>query len=98
MLWTAQLLSISLRNIVYVFHRYHCDAGALLKACFGEVDFPLCLQDYMEAVYLLGYQEKPNYIKLKQLFTKQLRALGCRGDGRDTLDWITSSKVCCCPH
>ena len=51
----------------------------------------------MEAVYLLGYQEKPNYIKLKQLFTKQLKAIGCHGDGRDTLDWISSSKVCC-PH
>ena len=48
----------------------------------------------MDAVYRLGYTDQPDYSKLKDLFTKELKALGCCGDGKDSLDWITSGKVC----
>ena len=47
----------------------------------------------MEAVYKLGYTDTPNYSKLKELFTKQLKSLGCSSDGGESLDWITSKKV-----
>ena len=73
--------------------RYHGDAVGLVKACFGGVSPPSCLRAYMDAVYGLGYTDQPNYNKLKELFTKELKALGSRGDGRDGLDWITSGKV-----
>ena len=73
--------------------RYHGDVSGLLKACFGGVAPPSCLRGYMEDVYKLGYSDKPNYNKLKELFTKELNALGCRGDGRDGLDWIPPGKV-----
>ena len=65
-----------------------------MKACFGGSSPPSCLRDYMDTVYQLGYTDEPNYSKLKELFTKQLKALGCHGDGKDSLDWITSGKVC----
>ena len=74
--------------------RYHGDAVGLLKACFGAVSPPSSLTAYMDAVYRLGYTDQPDYSKLKDLFTKELKALGCRGDGKDSLDWITSGKVC----
>lgn len=76
--------------------RYHGDAGRLIEACFARGDsYPPCLKTYMEMVYQLGYQDKPHYSKMKELFNKQLKALGCHGDGRDSLDWISSSKVSC---
>ena len=59
-----------------------------MKACFGGVSPPSCLRAYMDAIYRLGYTDKPDYDKLKELFTKELKALGCRGDGKDSLDWI----------
>ena len=71
---------------------FHGDSEGLLKACFGG-RYPPCLRQYMHEVYQLGYQDKPNYTKLKELFTKQLRDLGCHGDGKDMLDWISSRKV-----
>ena len=73
--------------------RYHGDAVGLVKACFGDVPPPSSLRAYMDAVYRLGYTDRPDYDKLKELFTKELKGLGCRGDGRDSLDWITSGKV-----
>ena len=47
----------------------------------------------MDAVYKLGYTDKPNYSKLKELFNKQLKSLGCPSAGGVGLDWISSSKV-----
>ena len=73
--------------------RYHGDAVGLLKACFGDVRPPSSLRAYMDAVYRLDYTDRPDYHKLKDLFTKELKALGCHGDGKDSLDWITSGKV-----
>lgn len=76
--------------MIYVC-RYHGDSAGLLKACFSGESYPSCLKLYMEAVYKLGYQDKPNYCKLKQLFTKELKDLSCHGHVEDKLDWIKTS-------
>lgn len=73
------------------FCRYKTNVTRLMKDCFGD-KIPQFLQTYMTEVYALGYTDKPNYSRLRKIFTDHLH-------GRDptkTLEWVSPGpgKVC----
>ena len=49
----------------------------------------------MKAVYKLGYEDQPNYDRLKGLFRAELSSRGLKDDGSG-LDWLISKKVLLC--
>ena len=74
------------------FLRYKSDVDGLMKACFKGSSVPEFLKNYMSSVYQLGYQEQPNYERLKGLFHQELHSKGMKDDSTG-LDWLTSRKV-----
>ena len=79
-----------------MLYRFKSDPDGLMKACFagGPPAVP-CLREYMKAVYKLGYEDQPNYDRLKGLFHAELSSRGLKDDGSG-LDWLISKKVLLC--
>ena len=65
--------------------------NGLLSECFADEPVPVSLQRYMDNVYTLEYQDKPDYMKLKQLFLNELKENGWKDD-KEGLDWLDGSK------
>ncbi len=64
-----------------------------MQACFVDSGpAPTSLKEYMKYVYGLGYQDQPDYRRLKQLFLTELKARKMKDDKKD-LDWLPSRKV-----
>lgn len=72
--------------------RYKSNVSGLLKACFEGGEAPVCLKKYMEDVYQYEYDETPNYVLLKSLFTKELKDNGWK-DNKDGIEWLSSGTT-----
>lgn len=72
--------------------RYKGDIRGLMSACFHDNPQPSCLYEYMKSVYRMDYTHKPDYTRLKDLFQRELKDLGCKDDHKQ-LDWITKPTV-----
>ncbi|XP_015224018.2 serine/threonine-protein kinase VRK3 [Lepisosteus oculatus] len=72
--WTHQAGSPS--KVLAEKERYKADVGGLLAHCFGRKRVPAAVQIYLSQVMALQYNEKPDYLSLRNLMTDALQQLG----------------------
>lgn len=59
-------------------HKYMNDLSSLMKKCFPQGSFPDEIEKYLKAVKNLGYDTKPNYSQMRDIFSKGLVKLGVK--------------------
>ncbi|NWH78044.1 VRK3 kinase, partial [Piaya cayana] len=62
-------------TVVEKKEKYKEDVKCLLRLCFRQRPIPDALQSYLQQVAALGYEEKPDYEALRQLFRKPLERM-----------------------
>lgn len=58
--------------------KYMNDIPGLMRKCFAHGSVPDEISKYLTLVMKLGYEEKPNYQKMRDIFTKGLGNLGVK--------------------
>ena len=69
--------------------RYKMNVPKLVADCYGTTKPPKFLETYLTEVFKLEYADKPDYIKLKKIFTDRLQ----KRDPTKTLEWVPSPRV-----
>ncbi|KAM9372425.1 serine/threonine-protein kinase VRK3 [Phaethornis superciliosus] len=64
--------------------KYKGDVMCLLQLCFRQRSIPDALQSFLQEVMALGYEEKPDYEALRQLFKKPLEKM--KASAYDSVD------------
>ncbi|XP_071972163.1 serine/threonine-protein kinase VRK1 isoform X2 [Engystomops pustulosus] len=62
--------------------RYCDEISTLMEKCFPGKKKPDEIAKYMEAIASIGYVEKPQYQKLRDILLQGLKALGAKDDGK----------------
>ncbi|XP_063804524.1 serine/threonine-protein kinase VRK1 isoform X2 [Pseudophryne corroboree] len=62
--------------------KYGDEISTLMEMCFPGKKKPDELGKYMAAVKALGYSDKPQYQKLREILSQGLKALGTKDDGK----------------
>ncbi|XP_069726360.1 serine/threonine-protein kinase VRK3 [Phaenicophaeus curvirostris] len=62
-------------TVVEKKEKYKEDVKCLLQLCFRQRPIPDALQSYLQQVMALGYEERPDYEALRQLFRKPLERM-----------------------
>lgn len=73
----------NLENKDYVFKqktKYMDDIDAFVKSCFSAGNTPTHLREYLKLVASLKYDERPNYKKMRSLFSDGLSKCGFKDD------------------
>lgn len=58
--------------------KYMKDIPGLMKKCFPQGDAPAEITNFLKIVQQMQYEEKPNYNKMRDIFTKGLSSLGVK--------------------
>ncbi|KFU95232.1 Inactive serine/threonine-protein kinase VRK3, partial [Chaetura pelagica] len=80
--WSAELDKIE--TVVEKKEKYKGDVICLLRLCFRQKPIPDALQRYLQHVMALGYEDKPDYEALRQLFKQPLEKM--RASAYDPVD------------
>ncbi|KAG8561544.1 hypothetical protein GDO81_015385, partial [Engystomops pustulosus] len=62
--------------------RYCDEISTLMEKCFPGKKKPDEIAKYMETIASIGYVEKPQYQKLRDILLQGLKALGAKDDGK----------------
>ncbi|KFQ32046.1 Inactive serine/threonine-protein kinase VRK3, partial [Merops nubicus] len=68
--WSDELDKVE--TVVQKKEKYKRDVRCLLQLCFRQRSIPEALQSYLQQVTALGYEERPDYEALRQLFRRPL--------------------------
>ncbi|XP_068276296.1 serine/threonine-protein kinase VRK3-like isoform X2 [Nyctibius grandis] len=80
--WSDELDKVE--TVVEKKEKYKGDVKCLLRVCFRQRSIPAALQSYLQQVMALGYEEKPDYEALRQLFKKPLEKM--KASAYDSVD------------
>ncbi|XP_014107870.1 PREDICTED: inactive serine/threonine-protein kinase VRK3 [Pseudopodoces humilis] len=80
--WSDELDKV--KAVVEQKERYRMDVRCLLRLCFRQRSIPDALESYLEQVMALEYEEKPDYVALRQLFGKPLEKM--KASAYDSVD------------
>ncbi|NXY92753.1 VRK3 kinase, partial [Alcedo cyanopectus] len=80
--WSDELNKVE--TVMEKKKKYKNDVKCLLQLCFKQKSIPGALQSYLQQVLALGYEEKPDYAALRQLFLKPLEKM--KAAAYDSLD------------
>uniref|UniRef100_A0A8C4XUA2 VRK serine/threonine kinase 3 n=1 Tax=Falco tinnunculus TaxID=100819 RepID=A0A8C4XUA2_FALTI len=80
--WSDELDKVE--TVVEKKEKYRADVKCLLQLCFRQRSIPDALQSYLQQVMALGYEEKPDYEALRQLFKKPLEKM--KASAYDSVD------------
>nr|XP_032606904.2 inactive serine/threonine-protein kinase VRK3 isoform X2 [Taeniopygia guttata] len=80
--WSDELDKV--KAVMEQKERYRKDVRCLLQLCFRQRSIPDALQNYLEQVVALEYEEKPDYTALRQLFGKPLEKM--KASAYDSVD------------
>ncbi|XP_022248519.1 serine/threonine-protein kinase VRK1-like isoform X2 [Limulus polyphemus] len=84
----------NLKNPEYVSKeksRYMSDVISLMKKCFGISRCPEGIQEYMQYVANLNFEEEPNYEHCRQILKQSIKRAGYKDDGK--LEFSLPSKL-----
>ncbi|NXX96235.1 VRK3 kinase, partial [Centropus bengalensis] len=71
--WSDELDKVE--SVVEKKEKYKEDVECLLRLCFRQRPIPGALRSFLQQVVVLGYEEKPDYEALRQLFKKPLERM-----------------------
>lgn len=73
--------------------KYMNDIPSLMKKCFPQGGVPAEISTYLTMVKNLNYEEKPDYNKMREIFTKGLSQLGIKDTWKLHLPIAGASKI-----
>ncbi|KAM4891813.1 serine/threonine-protein kinase VRK3 [Sylvia borin] len=80
--WSDELAKV--KAVMEQKERYRKDVRCLLRLCFRQRSIPDALESYLEQVMALEYEEKPDYVALRQLFGRPLEKM--KASAYDSVD------------